>query len=300
VPQRLLFVSSVFPLCFLLKKQKKKPPSAPVVSPPAPRVERASSNSSIQPLLRSSESSVITKVVSSSRTRTGSAGNREDLPPDSSPRSVLANVRARFTRNRSASSGNEDEKGASSPSVAAKEKKSPRSPRAEDAVVVAAALPKTKSKTELGARPTALQSREKSADKIAVRKREPGGEERRPGWVASLERARDDPQLQQLHVALKEKATSGEKKDEKKPEQKSGEKKDEKKPEQKSGEKKDEKKPEQKPPSFDKKSLPAPPPPKQLGGGPPKKKLPSPRSKDAESDSDTPIMVEIDSSEFKN
>lgn len=247
------------------------------MSTPPPRVDRTGSNSSI--LVRSSESSVITKVVSASRNRTGSAGNREDVPPESSPRSVLANVRARFTRNRSASSGNEDESSpqSSSPFMQSKERKSPRSPRDETA---AAPLPpdtrKAKSKTEL--RPTALQTRdaEKSESKVGVvRRREPGGEERRPGWVASMERNRDDPQLLQLQnearaqIALKEKAASvGDKKD--------------------------------KSPLVDKKTLPSPPQPRpEKPSGPPKKKLPSPRTREEESDTDMPIMVEIDSSEFK-
>ncbi len=221
---------------------------------------------------------MINKVVSSSRVRTGSGGNREDMPADSvtgsnssgsssgpSPRGVLANVRARFTRGRSASSGNEDEKGGVQ-QPPTKDRKSPRSPRIEEATP----LPPTKSKSkgDLGAslsttsKPTALQSR--SAAPV-VRRRETSEVERKPGWVASLERNKP---VQVSQEATEENPTS-------------------------SFPMKD------KTPSTERRFLPSPPAARQEKkdpGGPPKKKLPSP---DTGSDNDTPIMVEIDSAEFK-
>lgn len=253
---------------------------------------------------RNSESALVNKVVASSRGRTTSGGNREDMPPDTSPRGMLANVRARLTRNRSSSSGNEDEKGGS-PVLAspAKERKSPRSPRIDDGsttVVLPPETRKVKSKGDIGAKPV-LQARNTSGPAPAVRRREPSEVERKPGWVASLERGKSGTitvagAQEAVAEAEKEKAASPRDKRQA---------------------------PTTPPPPLDKKSastdvikkVTSSPPPVPLNpappagllkdkkvstekhsekreiGGPPKKKLPSPRTMD---DADTPPVVELD------
>ena len=173
------------------------PPLMPSFSPSPPVPSSSTSSGATTPVLssRASDSNIVPKQVSrvaTNRGRTASGGNQEEMGSESSssntsPRGVLANVRARLTRNRSNSSGTEEEKA----------RKSPRSPRLEDVSAVSTSLSpvlrKQKSQGErLEKSPPVLEAPQRREP--VVRKREPSEVERKPGWVASLDR-RNSPKL---------------------------------------------------------------------------------------------------------
>jgi hypothetical protein len=264
----------------------------------AARVVREKSS---ETLLRQSDSMAIKNVVSNARLRTASGGNREDMPAEaggsssvpgstgfvmsnsgsggssattsstSSPRiGMLANVRARLTRNRSGSAGTEEE---GTPVV--KERRSPRSPRIEETWSWSATGEAPRGKGDVsppsGVRPV-LQSRsstEKAA--VVVRKRDPSEVERKPGWVASMERSKSPKQepAPEEKTELPPRPVPASKSTKQETEEKT-----ELSPRPVPGSKS----PKQEPAPEEKTELPRRPmPEKREIGGPPKKKLPSPR-----------------------
>jgi hypothetical protein len=278
----------------------KPPPALPVSAVPG----KVSPRGRAESMNRASDSSVVKQVqrLSQVRTRTASAGNQEEATSGSesgtplngssgstgalhssagtagnSPRSMLANVRARLTRNRSQSTGDEE---AASPQIATKaaNRKSPRSPRMEEGAVssLSPVLRKAKSKgdvappepkavTSAAASPPPVRSSDKKPlerrnnDTPVVRRRETEVE-RKPGWVASIDRRNSPSGMSSPLVESSFGAVTANNEGQ------------------------------------------VAPPPVSPKSGPPRKALPPPpMSEEMEgSGDDTPIMVEFDSLELAN
>ena len=151
---------------------------------PVPRTRAPPENSDA--LLRASDSNVQPKAmsrVSNTRTRAASGGTTEEManasasPSSSSPRGVLASIRARVARGRTHSQG--DEADMKSPTFL-KERRSPRSPRGtEDAVLPG----KQKSLSQVSRNPDEVTP-------LHRRPSEPTVQVRRPSDRPSLDDAR--------------------------------------------------------------------------------------------------------------